>query len=73
MALSVIVAEDGCRKSQNKELCTELQTVRRELTDLQKSYTKTVQQHINDLHLLVTTVAKQQQEIEKLSKVAIYL
>ena len=45
--------------------------MRRELTDLQKSYTKTVEQHAKDLHLLVTTVAKQQQEMEKLSKVAI--
>ena len=46
-------------------MCTELKAVRRELNELQKSYAKTVEQHTNDLRLLVTMVTRQQQEMEK--------
>ena len=73
VCVCLFVAEDTCRSSKNKELCTELQMVRHELTDLQRAYAKTVEQHTSDLHLLVTTVSKQQQELEKLIKVKSFL
>ena len=58
-----LFTEDACRSSQDKKMCTKLQSVSQQLRDLQQEH----QQTMADMRLLVTSMARLQKEV-KLSK-----
>ena len=63
---SLSFTEDLCRSSQDKKMCTKLQSVNQQLKDLQQKH----QQTMADMRLLVTSMARLQKKVKLLESVS---
>ena len=59
------LTEDACRSSQDKKMCTKLQSVSQQLRDVQQEH----QQTMADMRLLVTSMARLQKKVKFLEAV----